>query len=94
MNNDATQEILRRIEDLRIDLKEDLSEVKDDMREVKAEVKKTNGRVTALEMWRHGLEQIKATRSWRFPALVGLITGLTVTVVGGVVITAITLLTN
>lgn len=67
----TNDQIIRRLEDIH-----------DDLKEIKAEVRLTNGRVTKLEMWRYGLDQIKETRSWRFPALVGLATGLTVTVLG------------
>lgn len=66
-----SEEILRRLE-----------EIHEDLKEIKAEVKTTNGRVTKLEMWRYGLEQVKATRSWRFPAAVGLVTGTTLAIIG------------
>lgn len=71
-----------------------LEEIRGDIKEIKTEVKATNGRVTKLEMWRYGMEQVKATRSWRFPALVGLVTGLTVTVLGSVLAVVIKLTTG
>ena len=67
-----SEEIIRRLE-----------EIHEDLKEIKAEVKATNGRVRTLEMWRYGLDQIKATRTWRWPAVVGVVSGVTVTVVGG-----------
>jgi hypothetical protein len=47
-----------------------------------AEAKKTNGRVTRLEMWRYGLEAVAAARSWVKPALIGVATGAFLTVLG------------
>jgi alkylation response protein AidB-like acyl-CoA dehydrogenase len=62
-------------------LAEDVCEVKADLKDVKVEVRVTNGRVTKLEMWRHGLEVLAAARSWVKPALIGLATGAVLTVV-------------
>jgi hypothetical protein len=66
-----------------------LDEIQDDLKEIKSEVKATNGRVRTLEMWRYGLDQIKSLRSWRWPAFVGVVSGVTVTILGGLVAVAI-----
>jgi hypothetical protein len=65
-----------------VGVKEDVCEMKSDLKEVKTEVKATNGRVTRLEMWRHGLEVLAAARSWVKPALIGGATGAFLTVLG------------
>jgi hypothetical protein len=63
------------------EVKTDVGEIKTDLKDVKAEVKVTNGRVTRLEMWRHGLEVLAAARSWVKPAAIGVASGVVVTVV-------------
>jgi hypothetical protein len=62
-------------------VKTDVCEIKADLKDVKVEVKVTNGRVTRLEMWRHGLEVLAAARSWVKPAAIGVASGVVVTVV-------------
>jgi hypothetical protein len=62
-------------------VKTDVCEIKADLKDVKVEVKVTNGRVTRLEMWRHGLEVLSAARSWVKPAAIGVASGVVVTVV-------------
>jgi len=81
VNTEATQAILAAIERVR----EDLHEVKGDMKEVKVEVRATNGRVTKLEMWRHGLDAIKESRTGRGVVLIGVVTGTTVAVFAAIV---------
>jgi hypothetical protein len=76
--------ILTALHDLAFEVREvkvDVGEIKSDLKDVKTEVKATNGRVTRLEMWRHGLEVLAAARSWVKPALIGLATGAVLTVV-------------
>jgi hypothetical protein len=63
------------------EVKQDVGEMKLDLKDVRVEVKATNGRVTRLEIWRHGLEVLAAARSWVKPALVGVASGVVVTVV-------------
>jgi hypothetical protein len=79
-----TDPILTALHDLAVEVREvkvDVGEIKSDLKDVKTEVKATNGRVTRLEMWRHGLEVLAAARSWVKPALIGLATGAVLTVV-------------
>lgn len=59
-----------------------LAEIKEDVAEIKREVKRTNGRVTALELWRHGLAAVAESRSWIKPWVLG--------VASGVIVAAIT----
>jgi hypothetical protein len=68
MSDVSTEVILARLEDFRADMKEDLTRIE-------SKVDKTNGRVTALELWRHGLAVIAEHGSWRRPAIIGLIAG-------------------
>jgi alkylation response protein AidB-like acyl-CoA dehydrogenase len=63
------------------EVKQDVGEMKLDLKDVRVEVKATNGRVTRLEIWRHGLEVLAAARSWIKPALIGLATGTFLTIV-------------
>jgi hypothetical protein len=69
--NTTNNQILAAVEALR----EDVGEIKADLRIVKDEVKVTNGRVTRLEMWRHGLEAVIAARSWIKPAAIAFVSG-------------------
>jgi dihydroxyacetone kinase len=58
-----------------------LAEIKEDVAEIKHEVKRTNGRVTALELWRHGLAAIAESRSWVKPWVLGVASGVIVAAV-------------
>jgi hypothetical protein len=69
--NTTNNQILSAIESLR----GDIGEIKADLKDVKAEVRVTNGRVTRLEMWRHGLEAVVAARSWVKPAAIAFVSG-------------------
>lgn len=56
-------------------IREDLAEVKDDQKVIKEQVAKTNGRVTALEVWRAGKDAVTAARGWVIPAVVSFLSG-------------------
>ena len=57
------------------ELKSDVSDLKSDLADVKVEAKKTNGRLSKLELWRAGLEAVVRAHSWIRPAVVAFITG-------------------
>jgi hypothetical protein len=44
-----------------------------------------NGRVGKLELFVHGFQAVKESRSWRFPAIVALLIGVTVGTTGTVI---------
>jgi hypothetical protein len=44
-----------------------------------------NGRVGKLELFVHGFNAVKESRSWRFPAIVALLVGVTVGTTGTVI---------
>lgn len=70
-------------------MREDVAEIKQDaLPEIKAEVKRTNGRVTQLELWQARLEGARSAFSWVQPAIGGIVSG----VVVGLILLAVGLL--
>lgn len=81
--------VLARLEQMEVnriemaaDLRSDIAEIRDDAKEIKDQVKATNGRVTKLELWRHGLEAVQAAHSWIKPAIIAFISGAGLSVLG------------
>jgi sugar-specific transcriptional regulator TrmB len=63
-------------------LREDVQEIKtDDLAEIKQQVKTTNGRVTALELWKARLDGAKGAYSWVTPFVSAVLSGVIVAVV-------------
>lgn len=75
---DPGNEILRRLDEHSIELRE----IKADVKETKAQAQKTNGRVTALEAWRARWEGYRdgarAATSWVQPLAIAVASGLVV----------------
>lgn len=70
--------------DWKREVRSDFVEVKATLASVEAEAKKTNGRLRRLEMWRHGLEAVAKARAWVRPALIGLMSGAALAVLGAI----------
>ncbi len=98
MNDEVAQMIVDRLDrmdadrdDARREAKEERGEIISEIREVREIVKEQNGRIGKLELWRHGMEVVAQTRSWRWPAAVsvgcsliaGVAIGLILHAVGG-----------
>lgn len=62
-----------------------IDEVQEDLAEIKAQTKETNGRVTALEKWRVGVDAVKAAFSWKAPLLVGIAVAASSAVIAAIV---------
>ncbi len=85
MSDDLLMQLLGEVRETRAEvaaIKDDVAEVKQDVKETRRQTTRTNGRVTALELWRHGLAAVAESRSWIKPWVLG--------VASGVVVAAIT----
>lgn len=54
-------------------LSSDVGEIKSDVKDVAAQVKLTNGRVTALEMWKERIAGAKSAYGWLPGVVVGIV---------------------
>lgn len=96
MSNDLLLQLLGEVRETRAEvaaIKDDVSEIKQDSRETRKQTTRTNGRVTALELWRHGLAAVADSRSARRVWWLGLLSGALIAGIGaaaGVAFNAIT----